>query len=164
MKNESKDPDTIDGAVRVAQLVNRSSFKEPWVFLSFLSFLSICWKGSYSVRFLRLAIILISSCIMFRTWLTLPDQSGLHRLELSVSHSTFALICNYTLFPSGDVVKCLHNTVCITYIVCGDLLCQSLLLLSTIWQCITMVSDETKNVYYVSSAIRWSSFLLFVLL
>ena len=61
---------------------------------------------------------------MFRTWLTLPDQSGHHRLELSVSHSTFALICNYTLFSSGDIVKCLHNTVCIT-IVCGDLLCQS---------------------------------------
>ena len=69
---------------------------------------------------------------MFRTWLILPDQSGLHRLELSVSHSTFALICNYTLFSSGDVVKCLHNTVRITHIVCGDLLCQSLLLLSTI--------------------------------
>lgn len=28
MKDESKDPDTIDGAVRVAQLVNRSSFKK----------------------------------------------------------------------------------------------------------------------------------------
>lgn len=33
MKNESKDPDTIDGAVRVAQLVNRSSFKETLGFL-----------------------------------------------------------------------------------------------------------------------------------
>ena len=88
---------------------------------------------------------------MFRTWLTLPDQSGHHRLELSVSHSTFALICNYTPFSSGDIVKCLHNTVCIT-IVCGDLLRQSLLLFSTI--CITMVSHETKNVYYVASAIR----------
>ena len=91
---------------------------------------------------------------MFRTWLTLPDQSGHHRLELSVSHSTFALICNYTLFSSGDIVKCLHNTVCIT-IVCGDLLCQSLLLFSAI--CITMVSHETKNVYYVASAIRFCS-------
>lgn len=28
MKDESKDPDTIDGAVRVAQLVNRLSFKK----------------------------------------------------------------------------------------------------------------------------------------
>ena len=163
MKDESKDPDTIDGAVRVAQLVNHSSLisRKPWVFLSFLSFLSICWKCSFSVSFFRLAIILISSCIMFRTWLILPDQSGLHRLELSVSHSTFALICNYTHFSSGDVVKRLHNTVCIA-IVFGDLLCQSLLLLSTI--CITMVSHETKNVYHVSSAIRWSSTLLFVLL
>lgn len=33
MKDESKDPDTIDGAVRVAQLVNRSSFKETLGFL-----------------------------------------------------------------------------------------------------------------------------------
>ena len=33
MKDESKDPDTIDGAVRVAQLVNPSSFKETLGFL-----------------------------------------------------------------------------------------------------------------------------------
>lgn len=33
MKDESKDPDTIDGAVRVAQLVNRSSFKKTLGFL-----------------------------------------------------------------------------------------------------------------------------------
>lgn len=33
MKDESKDPDTIDGAVRVAQLVNRSSFNETLGFL-----------------------------------------------------------------------------------------------------------------------------------
>ena len=92
MKDESKDPDTIDGAVRVAQLVNPSSFKETLGFL--IIFVISVEKCSFSVRFLRLAIILISSCIMFRTWLILLDQSGLHRLELSVSHSTFALICN----------------------------------------------------------------------
>ena len=33
MKDESKDPDTIDGAVRVAQLVNRLSFKKTLGFL-----------------------------------------------------------------------------------------------------------------------------------
>ena len=32
MMHESKDPDTIDGAVRVAQLVNRSSSKKTLCF------------------------------------------------------------------------------------------------------------------------------------
>ena len=94
MKDESKDPDTIDGAVRVAQLVNCSSFKKALGFLT-LGFLIIFVILVYLLKrlFVRLIFTLgyhiNLSYIMFRTWLILPDQSGHHRLELLVSHNLY---------------------------------------------------------------------------
>ena len=161
MKDESKDPDTIDGAVRVAQLVNR----KPWVLLSFLSFLSICWKCSFCVSFFRLAIILISSCIMFRTWLTLPDQSGHHRLELLVSHLTFTLIYNCTLTTSllqaiwSNVSQYQFASLWFALIYYANHYCS--LVPRDVER---LPRDEERVQFCVSSEIRWNSILLFVLL
>lgn len=48
---------------------------------------------------------------MFRTWLTLPDQSGHHRPELLVSHLTFTLIYYYNCTLTTSLLQAIWSNV-----------------------------------------------------